>query len=72
GKDIFGHNRQDKPQTGANGVQFQHQPVPLCVILLPVGISQQLAPIQLAVHPTIFIYIKTSDFKNKLFRPPLA
>jgi hypothetical protein len=72
GKDIFGHNRQDKPQTGTNAVQFQHQPVPLCIVLLPLRIPQQLTSLYLTEHPIISIHLHTSDFKNKLFRPPLT
>lgn len=72
GKEIFGHNEHDKPQTGTNNVQFQHQPVPFYVILAYVHKPGLLIPLNIVTHSAARIIANTSDFNNKLFRPPLA
>ena len=72
GKDIFGHNANDKPQNATNNVQFQHQPVPFYIILTPLQLHLVTIPHHIISHPPIRITANTSDFKNKLFRPPLA
>jgi hypothetical protein len=72
GKEIFGHNTNDKPQNADNNVQFQHQPAPFYIILIPVQLHLMVLTKELTVHPSVCITAITSDFKNKLFRPPLA
>jgi hypothetical protein len=72
GKEILGHNDHDKPQNGTNTVQFQHQPVPFYVVLPPVHLPVITIHGDIVAHPPIGIAAHTSDFKNKLFRPPLG
>jgi hypothetical protein len=72
GKEIFGHNAHDKPQSGTNNVQFQHQAAPFLVVLTNVQLLKLAIQPHLIGHPAINITLNTSDFKNKLFRPPLA
>lgn len=72
GKEIFGHNKNDKPHGENDGVQFQHQANPLAVVFL-----------QQATHSiSFFKYNRTyqipvdlfrpSDFREQLLRPPLV
>ncbi|WP_426671384.1 hypothetical protein ACPPVU_09115 [Mucilaginibacter sp. McL0603] len=72
GKEMFGHNNHDKSQNGSNTVQFQHQPVPFYVVLPPIHLSAITVHMDIVAHPPIGITAHTSEFKNKLFRPPLA
>lgn len=72
GKEIFGHNAHDKPQTGTNNVQFQHQAAPFYVVLTRIQLLQLLIPLHITAHPITSFIAYTSNFKNKLFRPPLA
>ncbi|MDB4924035.1 hypothetical protein [Mucilaginibacter sp.] len=72
GKEIFGHNANDKPQSAGNNVQFQHQPVPFFVVLSSVHLCMPTICPDIIAHTQICIAVNTSDFKNKLFRPPLA
>ena len=72
GKEIFGHNAHDKPQRGTNNVQFQHQPVPFCVVITPVSSPKIVVPLHITPYLLIHIAPNTSDFKNRPFRPPLA
>jgi len=72
GKELFGHNANDKQQNAANNVQFQHQPVPFYIVLTPVQLDMATITPDIIAHPPIRITANTSDFKNRLFRPPLA
>lgn len=72
GKEMFGHNANDKPQSADNNVQFQHQPAPFYIILMPVQLHLRVITKELTIHHPAGITANTSDFKNKLFRPPLA
>lgn len=73
GKDIFGHNKNDKRPDGNNGVQFQHQADPLSVAFFT---GQIVAPFSsfedLHDHPPFFQQFLASGHKNGLFRPPLS
>jgi len=72
GKEIFGHNAHDKPQNASNSVQFQHQPFPFFVIVNSVQLRIPVIINDIIVHAPPHVASNTSDFKNKLFRPPLA
>ncbi|MDB5029864.1 MAG: hypothetical protein JWP71_585 [Mucilaginibacter sp.] len=72
GKEIFGHNANDKPQSSGNDVQFQHQPAPFFVVLSSVHMRVLTIPQDIVTHTQIRIVVNTSDFKDKLFRPPLT
>lgn len=72
GKELFGNNRQDKAQTGDNGVQFQHQASPLQVILAAGHLTLILISESEKEHPVTQQPFLSSTFRNKLFRPPLA
>ncbi|MBS1521469.1 MAG: hypothetical protein JST50_10760 [Bacteroidetes bacterium] len=71
GKDIFGHNKNDIPETGKSAVQFQHA-AGFCSI---VSIHSQTITViisdAVANHPDVSIPVNTSEFHNELFRPPL-
>jgi hypothetical protein len=72
GKEIFGNNEHDKPANGSNTVQFQHQASQLNVVFLQLPISLFIAPESILTHPLFYQQFHTSNFRNKLFRPPLA
>lgn len=72
GKEILGHNNHDKSQNGTNTVQFQHQPVPFYVVLPSINLLIIAIHEDVIVHLPVGITAHTSDFKNKLFRPPLS
>ena len=72
GKQIFGHNAHDKIPAKGNDVQFQHQASPLNVVLLHRPINLLIAPVTVTEPPVQPHIIYNGDFRNKLFRPPLA
>ena len=72
GKEIFGHNIQDKPQNSTNNVQFQHQPAPFSVVLTPVYPLKIATPLHIKNHLIIPVPANISGFKSTLFRPPLT
>jgi hypothetical protein len=71
GKEIFGHNSNDKQQNG-NSVQFQHQANPLNVVFL----YRSFTLVVIAKCNKEYLVPKESfrnpDYQKKLFRPPLA
>jgi hypothetical protein len=71
GKEIFGHNRNDKQQNG-NSVQFQHQATPLHVVFLfrPLTLVAIANPNKEYLVPKELF--SNADYQKKLFRPPLA
>lgn len=72
GKEIFGHNENDKPQSDSNAVQFQHQANSLN-ILLSHSIVTTFAISSFNEEPTLLMLVfQTSDYYNDFFRPPLA
>lgn len=72
GKDIFGHNGNDKQQAGSNTVQFQHQANALNIVLA----GHTLTPISTIETAKVRVLptqrFRTSDYHAELFRPPLA
>ncbi|OIQ63416.1 hypothetical protein GALL_550430 [mine drainage metagenome] len=72
GKQIFGHNEHDKVPAKGNDVQFQHQASPLNIVLLHRTITALIAPAAMLTHPVQAPVFYTGDYRNKLFRPPLA
>ena len=72
GKEILGHNAHDKHQGTANNVQFQHQPDPLCVALYFTSYPTFVTFVAKENQTFCNRPIATSDYKQKLFRPPLA
>jgi hypothetical protein len=72
GKEMFGHNKDDKPQSAANNVQFQHHANPLNVLLSP-GYSNLLPfPVSRKTKSARNKSMPVSDYSHELFRPPLA
>ncbi len=72
GKELFGHNNKDKAQDATNNVQSQHQASSPNFML---GQHHQIlfvAPYTMFAHPAFVITFYTSNYRNKLFRPPLA
>ncbi|MEB0264047.1 hypothetical protein [Mucilaginibacter sp. 10I4] len=72
GKQIFGHNEHDKVPAKGNEVQFQHQASPLNVVFLQTVITLLIAPVTTLTHPIYSPIFYTGDYRNALFRPPLA
>lgn len=72
GKQIFGHNEHDKIPAKGNDVQFQHQASPLNIVFLHRTINLTVAPVSALTHPAFTSVFYTGDYRNKLFRPPLA
>lgn len=72
GKEIFGHNKNDRTQESSGHVQFQHQAVPLN-IMIPVQHIPMLAwqVFQKEYRPLMQPYL-ASGHLNELLRPPLA
>jgi hypothetical protein len=72
GKEIFGHNAHDKHQGASNDVQFQHQPNPLCIALHTTSYFTFVASEVEKIHTVCNKPIATTNYRQKLFRPPLA
>jgi hypothetical protein len=72
GKDIFGHNEHDKVPAKGCDVQFQHQASPLNVFFSLSHVKVLIAPVVILTHQSFIPYFITSDYRNELFRPPLA
>jgi hypothetical protein len=72
GKQIFGHNEHDKVPAKGNEVQFQHQANPTNVVFSQVPQLLYIAPLSILSHPEFNAEFYTSNYRNKLFRPPLA
>ena len=72
GKQIFGHNEHDKIPAKGNEVQFQHQASPLNIVFLHRTINLSVAPVATLTHPIHSPIFYTGDYRNTLFRPPLA
>jgi hypothetical protein len=72
GKELFGHNKDDKPQSTDNNVQFQHQANPLSVILLPIHSCVLNLPEIQKIRAICNKPMMTTDYHQKLFRPPVA
>lgn len=73
GKDLFGNNRNDKPQNQDNAVQFQHQANSLQVVFLQIPITLSLILEYKKQHTILTkLFLHTSGYQSDLFRPPLA
>lgn len=72
GKELFGNNQHDKPQTPSNSVQFQHLANPLLAEIPLILFVIVILPRSRRVQPTRIILQATTDYQNKCFRPPLA
>jgi hypothetical protein len=72
GKEIFGHNKHDAAPRNESGLQFQHQANSLTVLVFQLGIEPHHLPTTFKVYPLQRDNIRTSDYQNELFRPPLA
>ena len=72
GKELFGHNSNDKSQHSGDNVQFQHQPVPTYVVFVPVPSCLVFTPRDIIAHPQFREIPLSNRFKDKLFRPPLT
>jgi len=72
GKDIFGHNEHDKTPAKGCDVQFQHQASSLNIVVNQILQTLFIVPASVLTHPVFTQGSYTSDYRNKLFRPPLA
>jgi hypothetical protein len=72
GKDIFGHNEHDKVPAKGCDVQFQHQASPLNILFSHSMVKVLVAPFAILTHSSFIPHFTTSDYRNELFRPPLA
>ncbi|MCR8560864.1 hypothetical protein KXD93_24620 [Mucilaginibacter sp. BJC16-A38] len=72
GKDLFGHNEHDKTPAKGCDVQFQHQASPLNIVFSHSQIRLLDRPAVDLEHPAFLPNFYTSDYRNELFRPPLA
>jgi hypothetical protein len=72
GKEFLGHNQHNKIPAKGNEVQFQHQASPLNVVLLNTHFALMVANEDFTDHPLFNKLIRTSNYLNELFRPPLA
>jgi hypothetical protein len=72
GKELFGNNAHDKPQTNTNNVQFQHQANPLLAEIPLIVFRLVNLPQNRAAQPISNILQATTDYQNECFRPPLA
>jgi hypothetical protein len=72
GKEMFGHNKNDKSQNGPNGVQFQHQANPSNIVLLTANCCSITIFEVRETCPVCKKPIATPGYHRELFRPPLA
>jgi hypothetical protein len=72
GKQIFGHNEHDKAPAKGLDVQFQHQASPLNVVVSQLPFTLFFNYFSILTHPSFNQVFYTSDYRNTLFRPPLA
>ncbi|MCO5946676.1 hypothetical protein [Mucilaginibacter flavidus] len=72
GKDLFGHNEHDKTPLKGSDVQFQHQASQLNIVFSHSPILLLNTHIVVRIHPVFVPNFYSSDYRNKLFRPPLA
>lgn len=72
GKDLFGHNEHDKAPVKGCDVQFQHQASQLNIIFSHKPITLLNTHVVVLVHPVFVPNFYSSNYRNKLFRPPLA
>ncbi|HAL82826.1 MAG TPA: hypothetical protein DCO83_11795 [Mucilaginibacter sp.] len=72
GKQIFGHNEHDKVPAKGDDVQFRHQASLLNVVFSQIPFTLFIASFSILAHPSFSQVFYTSDYRNKLFRPPLA
>lgn len=72
GKDLFGHNEHDKVPAKGCDIQFQHQASPTNVIFNRIQLTLFSAPVSVLIHPTYQSITYHSDYRKKLFRPPLS
>ena len=72
GKDLFGHNENDKTPLKGGDVQFQHQANPLNVVFLNTSNFKLFTVRYFVEYPNFKQQFKTSGYNNELFRPPLG
>jgi hypothetical protein len=72
GKQIFGHNEHDKIPAKGNDVQFQHQASAPNIVFLYHMSTLFVETVAIATHQTHYTIFYTGDYRNALFRPPLA
>jgi hypothetical protein len=72
GKDLFGHNEHDKIPAKGCDIQFQHQASAPNVMVGQLHLVPFIAPVTLLSHAPFTALFYSSDYRNKLFRPPLA
>lgn len=72
GKNLLGHNKNDKPANSNNRVQFQHSPTSSGFFFYQCELPDRTTnESKLQHHQTITI-AETSEFHPELLRPPLV
>jgi hypothetical protein len=72
GKAIFGHNKNDIPESGQSNVQFQHARCFCSIVSIHSQTITTIVAVAVIDHPDVFTAINTSEFHNELLRPPLS
>jgi hypothetical protein len=72
GKDIFGHNEHDKTPAKGCDVQFQHQASALNIVFGQISRALFITSVSILPPPAFNQGFYTSNYRNSLFRPPLA
>lgn len=72
GKAIFGHNKNDIPETGKSAVQFQHAAGFCSIVSIHSQTITTIVVDAVITHPNVSTPINTSEFHNELLRPPLS
>jgi hypothetical protein len=72
GKDLFGHNEHDKPQSATNSVQFQHPANPLSIVLFRTYFHVKTSLQSKKKYPVCYKPIAALSYHQVLFRPPIA
>jgi hypothetical protein len=72
GKQLFGHNEHDKVPAKGNEVRFQHRASPPNMVFARLLKVSFIEPFAIIPHPQFNIQFYNSDYRNKLFRPPLS
>ncbi|MBS1500862.1 MAG: hypothetical protein JST32_02285 [Bacteroidetes bacterium] len=72
GRDLLGHNRHDKSESSANGIQFQHTSNHSNIVVATI---QVFKPVHAAANRVASPYRKHSmspGYLSGVFRPPVA
>jgi hypothetical protein len=72
GKDIFGHNSEDRPVKPGSPIQYQHQAgVPLYFAVQMLKLANKTEP-AVVEYPYHLQFFHLSEYHSELLRPPLS